>query len=650
MIDIKSEKIEEQDSKIGVYQLPDRPNKEIDTQKFQTFKNQYLETYQNLIYMLLIFPNQAVRIFAANQKLLNADLLGMMEQAVKRMSDNGSTEAAAFLQDLAAQLKQKIATEKLQTLKEQNLETYQNLIYMLLISPNQADRILQANNKLIDAGLVQMMEEVAMRMAANGSTEAAAFLQDLTARLKRAIATPLGLVDPHQELLSSKTEGKRATKLKLWWSGTILLLVGCAIMLTSQKRGVNFAKASPQSDDVPQTQALTSGSILPVKTLHIEPVDSYQVSRAYTGTVAASRISELGFERSGKLIEIAVDQGSRVVKGMPLAYLDNKNLQAQERELLAERAQALAQLKELQAGPRSETIAAAQASVRDLQHQLELARNRSARRQALYTEGAISREEFEDADINQSVLQARLDEAQSNLDELLAGTRSEQIEAQQASIEQLDANLANLRIDLEKSSLKAPFNGTISARQVDEGTVVSSGQSILRLVEDGPLEVRIGIPVAAANRLKQGSTLPVKIAQKIYQARVVSILPELDSSTRTLTVVLTLEPRSAGIVSPGQVARLQLTENIATSGYWLPTTALVRGKRGLWSIYVLGQPHPEKSLLKEGAQLFPVEKRDVEVLHTEGDRVLVRGTLQKGNQIIVNGNHRLVPGQLVKVQ
>ncbi len=68
-------------------------------------------------------------------------------------------------------------------------------------------------------------------------------------------------------------------------------------------------------------QSARSRSILPVKTLDLELVDSYQVSRAYTGTVAASRISELGFESSGKLIEIAVARGSRVVKGMPLAYL-----------------------------------------------------------------------------------------------------------------------------------------------------------------------------------------------------------------------------------------------------------------------------------------------------------------------------------------
>ncbi|MEM7594482.1 MAG: efflux RND transporter periplasmic adaptor subunit, partial [Cyanobacteria bacterium P01_A01_bin.83] len=41
-------------------------------------------------------------------------------------------------------------------------------------------------------------------------------------------------------------------------------------------------------------------------------------------------------------------------------------------------------------------------------------------------------------------------------------------------------------------------------------------------------------------------------------------------------------------------------------------------------------------------------RRYVELLETQGDRVLVRGTLQEGDEIIVDGTHRLIPGQLVK--
>ena len=128
-----------------------------------------------------------------------------------------------------------------------------------------------------------------------------------------------------------------------------------------------------------------------------------------------------------------------------------------------------------------------------------------------------------------------------------------------------------------------------------------------------------------------------------YEAEVIATLPQIDPVTRTLTVVLHIEPSASREVRSGQITRLKLTETIDDFGYWLPTTALVRGVRGLWSCYALRETetsiHPPNT--------FRVEKRDVEVLHTQGDKVFVRGTLQNNDQVIVNGNHRLIAGQLV---
>lgn len=397
-----------------------------------------------------------------------------------------------------------------------------------------------------------------------------------------------------------------------------------------------------------KSKTTASGRILPVETQQVQSVDSYQVQRSYIGTVVPRRTSSFGFERSGKLETIVVDKGDKVKAGKLLAFLDTKMLKAQQKELLAQHAQLVAQLKELQAGARSQTIDAARAKVRNFTSQLQLARVKNQRRKELYTQGAISREQFDEASSSLNSLQANLEEAQSQLNEILAGTRPEQIEAQKASIEQLDAKITSVEIELEKSRLKAPFNGTISARLVDEGTVVTVGNPIFRLVQDGILEVHVGVPVTNANKLKIGTTLPVKIGEQNYSAIVLSILPELDPSTRTTTVVLKLNSEAIGKVSPGQVARLQLTETISDTGYWLPTTALVKGVRGLWSCYVLGKANKSKSSANGSNQSFFVERKDVEILHTIGDRVLVRGTLQSGDQVIINGTHRLASGLLVK--
>ncbi|KYC35966.1 efflux transporter periplasmic adaptor subunit [Scytonema hofmannii PCC 7110] len=396
-----------------------------------------------------------------------------------------------------------------------------------------------------------------------------------------------------------------------------------------------------KNKDTQQTSPLR---ILPVKTQRVEAVKSYQVLQTYTGEVAALRASELGFERSGRVVKLNVDRGDRVTEGTALAQLDTSNLETQFQELLARKAQAVAVLEELKAGPRLEKIAAARAQVRQLEELLKLEEIKRSRRQNLYTQGAISKEQYDEVAFNANALIQRLAVARSELDELLAGTRKEQIAAQQAAVKQLDASIAEVKVNIAKSTIKAPFSGIIAARRLDEGTVVNAAQSVVRLVENANPEVEIGIPVQLTAQIKPGSQQNVQVGQTIYRGRVLSILPEVNLTTRTRTIVLTLENSLAQSVAPGQIARLALPQTISTTGYWLPIAALVKGERGLWSCYALGT---EKNS-QDRTPSYRVEQRNVEVLHTQGNRVLVRGTLQHTDIVIVDGTQRIVPGQLVQ--
>lgn len=450
----------------------------------------------------------------------------------------------------------------------------------------------------------------------------------------------------NDDLLAAKSPEKKQfrkiAKTKLFWMGMIL---GSSVLGVFLFNPIMKEILLKSRDSLPQN-AVSSLSILPVEVMTINAVDSYQVERAYTGTIVPRNSSVLSFELAGKLAKIAVDEGDYVEMGTPIAFLDTSTLENQQWELLAQRKQLIAQLREMQAGARTETVAAAEASVRQLNEQLQLARQKSDRREALYYQGAISQEQRDEALNETSTLQARLDNAQSQLDELLAGTRPEQIEAQQALIEQQDARIASLDIEQEKSILRAPFTGTISDRLADIGTVLDAGQAIFRIVEDNQLEAHIGIPANAASVIQIDDIFTLQVEQKTYQARVTSVLPELDPQTLTVTIVLQLEQADSLAIVPGQVAKLQLTETIKSPGYWLPITALVETEQGLWSCYVLGE---QQDATTEHPAVFQVEENVVEILHTQSDRVLVRGTLQPNQRVIVDGTHRIVPGQWVSI-
>lgn len=398
-------------------------------------------------------------------------------------------------------------------------------------------------------------------------------------------------------------------------------------------------EAPAEATSVPLETKMSAA--LPVRTLTLKPVARHQESRRYTGNIVAKRSSELGFELSGQLTSLNVREGQWVSKGTVIATLDTRNLQAQKQELLAQRSQATAKLQELQAGSRPETIAAAEAKVRDIKGQLALAESKYQRRSELYQEGAISREDLEQVNTDVNAQKARVDEAQSQVDELKAGTRPELISLQKSVIDQFDAQITRVNLDIEKSTLKAPYSGTIAVRHANIGTVVSASGPIVQLVESNQLEARIGIPVDQADKLAVGSRRSLKVGEKTVTGTFVSTLPQIDPSTRTATIILNLGP-TEGLI-PGQVVSLELSQSVPLSGYWLPTEALVQGTRGLWSAYVLGEPNPENT------RQFTVERKDVEILSIEGDRLLVRGTLTSGDEVIVEGIHRIVPGQMVEV-
>ena len=253
----------------------------------------------------------------------------------------------------------------------------------------------------------------------------------------------------------------------------------------------------------------------------------------------------------------------------------------------------------------------------------------------MYRQGAIPKEQLDEIKFNSRALSERLANARSNLEELQNGTRSEQLKAQQAAVNQLAAEIKDLDITIAKSVLKSPFDGVVSVRNLDEGTVIEAGRPVMRLLEVTRPEVKIGVPISVANKMQLGSMQQVTIGGEQYSATVSSILPEVDRATRTRSVVLKLSPTTLMQISPGQIARLAVDTRVPTDGYWLPVTALVKSDRGLWSCY-------------EGNKT-EVDRRYVEILETQGDRVLVRGTLQPGDEIVTNGTHRLVPGQLVAI-
>lgn len=340
-----------------------------------------------------------------------------------------------------------------------------------------------------------------------------------------------------------------------------------------------------------QARKRTDGArALPVAVFDVRLVDRFEIRERMAGRVVSRRRSELGFERSGGLDRIDLDEGDRVEEGALLARLDTRELEARRREL--------------------------QAHVESARARLELARVTAARQRKLSRSDYLSAQELDEALANEAALEA-------------------QLAADRAALEHTEVGLA-------LSSLRAPYSAIIVRRLMDEGSIVSPGQPVLAVLEEGAQEIHLGIPPELADGLELGARYTVGSGGLELPAVLRTILPELDPVTRTQTAILEIPSESAGAgrLAPGSLAWVRLAREVEASGAWIPLGALAEGRRGTWTAFAVVTDDEGRSR---------VERRQVEILQTESERVFVRGTLRDGDRLVRDGLHRMVPGQRVEV-
>ena len=119
------------------------------------------------------------------------------------------------------------------------------------------------------------------------------------------------------------------TKRHVAWALAVAVLIGSIAFAVNGRLSPLIAQlfSNPTSAD----DACPEVTVLPVNVTKISFVDSIMQSRLYTGTVRARHRSDLGFELSGKIKTISVEEGDVVSKGQVLAELHTETLVAQHR-------------------------------------------------------------------------------------------------------------------------------------------------------------------------------------------------------------------------------------------------------------------------------------------------------------------------------
>ncbi|MEZ9936822.1 efflux RND transporter periplasmic adaptor subunit [Vibrio breoganii] len=317
-----------------------------------------------------------------------------------------------------------------------------------------------------------------------------------------------------------------------------------------------------------------------VQTYTLQQSEQYQVEREYVGTVQAGQKARLGFEFAGKVSSILVDVGDKVDSGTPLITLDTQLLETEARQLRAQR--------------------------NEIRAQLNLVDANLKRQQSLKSKGFSAEAEIDALNSQKGVLQA--------------------------NTVRLNAVIQANSLKQTKSTIKAPYSGTVSRRHVSLGDVVNAGSPTLTLLSENDKEAFIGIPTIQLRKVSQISDPKIRIGKNQYDAKLINPGGTVDLNSRSIGLRYLL-PDTARVLD-GQLAYLTYTENIPEAGFWIPNTALTDGIRGVWNVFVLTQDNV-------------IERRSIQVLFADNEQAYVAGAISEGERIVENGLHRVVPGQVV---
>jgi HlyD family secretion protein len=303
-----------------------------------------------------------------------------------------------------------------------------------------------------------------------------------------------------------------------------------------------------------------------------------------TGYVEATDV-RVSAEVGGRLIDLRVGEGDRVTTGDVLARLDTADTELAIRRAQADRDQASAQLRLLQAGSRPEDIrqasaqlASAQADVKAAQAQLDAASADVTRFENLLRANAGSVKQRDDAVTKRDVAAAqvraadqRAQAASDALARLRAGSRPQEIAAAQARVASADAQIAALQKNLTDAVVKAPVGGIVTSKLADTGEL---------LPPRGPIAVITDLDHAWANvyvderrvpalKIGQPATIITDAGQRL-QGTITFISPKAEFTPRN---VQTAEERSklvyrvkvtadntSGILKPGMPVEAELQD------------------------------------------------------------------------------------------
>ncbi len=365
---------------------------------------------------------------------------------------------------------------------------------------------------------------------------------------------------------------------------------------------------------------------IPVKVGKVKQVHDHEIITASGTVTSPDAPSSMAFLVSGKVIKVGPREGDYVRKGQVLAVIDPTDYDFSVQAAAAQAALAQAALLKVENPARPEQLEQARIAY-------ERAEDEYRRMKMLYDSKSLAPNDF-------LKYKASYESAKQQYEMAEFGGQKEDKAQAQASYDQAVAQERIARKHLSDSTLRAPFDGYISKRDIEPGEMASPGHTVFEMVRLDPVEISVGIPETDVDRVRAGQKVEIDIPalpKKTFEGTVRVINVSADPASRTyLTKIVVPNPQHQLLI--GMVAETRVIGDRMVDVMTLPAEAVVRDPQGAPMVFVY---YPDqKKVYSKRVRLGSLYDKEIDI----------KGGLTGGEFVVLGGQDRLQDGFPVAVQ
>jgi multidrug efflux pump subunit AcrA (membrane-fusion protein) len=379
-----------------------------------------------------------------------------------------------------------------------------------------------------------------------------------------------------------------------------------------------------------------------------------QVSAGFeeTGSFVADESSDIAPAVAGLVTATPVNVGDFVRRGQVICELDHRDAQLRLDQMRAQLEQSTSAVRQAQSriGLNANRtfdanlvpeVAAAKANYESAQAQARLAAADAKRYENLVKTGDVSRSAFEKAHTQQETADAQANAARQQYEGALNAARESYgaVETSQASLEGMRAQVAQAEKGLADTTIRAPFDGYISARPVAAGEHVALTDKIATLVRIGTMKLQLQTPEQRSARASVGMKVVARVSafpDRDFEGKVSAINPSVDPNSRAFVLEARFDNPKAEL-RPGMFATARVLLPGLEDAVFVPRSAVIHDRT------------------TDANQVFVIENnfarlRVVLTGETDGASVRILSGLTGNETVATNHQTELFDGSPVVVQ